>query len=199
MPSEVAKSVLDWLRVAKNCLLIIDNLDDTSIVKDYLPSMDSAGHTLITTRNKNSDGIPAEGLEVPQTSPEDCVQFLLDRSRLGNQLSPECHEQAYRIVQELGYLPLAIEQAASYIRISQDLGGYLMAYNEQRHALLNWRPSGNDSYEHTVATALKLSLNRLELPCPDAFTLLQYFAFMNPDEIMVDFIKDGSETFPSDI
>src|SRR5271167_127160 len=37
-PSEVAKSVLDWLQITENWLLIIDNLDNIDIVRDYLPS-----------------------------------------------------------------------------------------------------------------------------------------------------------------
>jgi len=198
-PSEVGKAALDWLR---DWLLIIDNLDNLSIVKDYLPTMDGTGHTLITTRNKNSDGIPAEGLAVPQMNPEYCVRFLLDRCRLNDQTSPGLHKEAHQIVKELGYLPLAVEQAAAYIRVSQNLGEYLATYHDlkRRQELLDWRPSGNNPYyEHTVATALNLSLQRLQSSSPNAFDLIQYFAFMNPDEILVDFIKEGIEIFPLNV
>ena len=201
-PSEVGKAVLDWLRVTKDWLLIIDNLDNLSIVKDYLPTTDGTGHTLITTRNKNSDGIPAEGLAVPQMNPEYCVRFLLDRCRLSDQTSPGLHKEAHQIVKELGYLPLAVEQAAAYIRVSQNLGEYLATYHDlkQRQELLDWRPSGNNPYyEHTVATAMNLSLRRLRSSSPSAFDLIQYFAFMNPDEILVDFIKEGIELFPLNV
>lgn len=197
-PSKIAIHVLNWLRVTKNWLLIIDNLDDISIVRNYLPTTDGAGHTLITTRNKNSDGIPAEGFEVPGMHPEDCVQFLLERGRLPDQTS-EIRYEAHRIVEELGYLPLAIEQAASYIRISQNVNEYLTTYKKQRQELLNWRPSGNDPYAFTVAATLKLSLNSLQSSNPQVFALVQYLAFMNPDEILVEFLKDGIDVLPSNI
>ena len=107
-PSEVAKSVLDWLRVTENRLLNIDNLDDITIVKDYLASTSGVGHTLITTRNENNDGIPAGGLEVTEMNHQDCVQFLIDRIRVTDP-TPEIRNEAHKIVQELGCLPLAIE------------------------------------------------------------------------------------------
>src|SRR5438045_2232883 len=89
-----------------------------------------AGHTLITTRNKNSDGIPANGLEVTEMSPDDCVRFLIACIRPPEQTS-EIRNEAYKIVEALGHLPLAIEQAAAYIRTSQDIGEYLTTFKKQ--------------------------------------------------------------------
>ena len=131
-------------------------------------------------------------------NPEDCVQFLFDRIRLTDQTS-EIRDEAHRIVEELGYLPLAIEQAAAYIRTSQNVGEYLATYKKQRQELLGWRPVGNYSYKYTVATTWKMSLECLQSSCPAAIDLLQYLAFLNPDEILLDFLKDGIEALPSKI
>ena len=196
--TEVAKCVLDWLRVTESWLLIIDNLDDITIVNDYLPSTSGVGHTLITTRNRNSDGIPADGLEITEMNPEDCVQFLFDRIRLTDH-TPEIRNEAHKIVQELGCLPLAIEQAAAYIRTSQNIGEYLITYKKERQELLDWRSTGNYPYNYTVATTLRMSLERLKLSHPNAIALIQYLAFLNPDEISLDFLKDGIEALPSRI
>jgi hypothetical protein len=61
--SQVAKYVLNWLQQLTNWLLVIDNLDDVSVINGFLPSTDSNGHTLITTRNPNTEGIAAQGVE----------------------------------------------------------------------------------------------------------------------------------------
>ena len=41
-PTEVAKTVLSWLRLQETWLLVIDNLDDVSVAEEFLPAMDCA-------------------------------------------------------------------------------------------------------------------------------------------------------------
>jgi tetratricopeptide (TPR) repeat protein len=192
-PVEIAKSVLDWLKVIKNWLLIIDNLDDITIVEGYLPAISWNGHTLITTRDKNSDGIPAEGIEVTLMSEGDSLQFFLCRVRLPDTSSPRFQDEARRIIKELGHLPLALEQAAAYIHNSRKIDEYLPTYHEQRQELLQWQPRGNYPNKFTVATTWKVSLEKLRLSCPDAITLIQCFAVINTDEILMDFLDVGKD------
>ena len=59
----VSNAVLQWLRREESWLFVIDNLDIT-IVDGFLPENGPKNHTLITTRNPNSEGIPTEGLQV---------------------------------------------------------------------------------------------------------------------------------------
>ena len=44
-----------------------------------------------------------------------------------------------------------------------------------------------------------MSFERLRLACPSAIALVQYLAFLNPDEILLDFLKGGIEALPSKI
>src|SRR5271170_492715 len=53
--SEIVKSVLQWLQLRPTSLLLIDNLDDVSLIDGLLPTIDSKAHTLITTRNPYTD------------------------------------------------------------------------------------------------------------------------------------------------
>lgn len=78
----MAQLVLRWLEKQKNWLLILDNLDDIAIVKDYLPERGPEKHTLISTRNPNAEGIRARGLEVPILEEDKSVQMLCSLSRL---------------------------------------------------------------------------------------------------------------------
>ena len=76
--ASTAKAVLRWLEPQTLWLLVIDNLDEISIVDGYLPDVSSGnGHLLITTRNQDPTGIPAQGLEVEVFKSDDPVNLLL--------------------------------------------------------------------------------------------------------------------------
>lgn len=156
-PSEIASQVLRWLNGEENWLLVIDNLDDVSVVDGYLPSI-SSGHTLITTRNQHYDQIPSEGFEIGVLELEDAIDLLLIRCKHiteGNIEDNDVTNVATEIVKELGFLPLAIEQAAAYIReASRDIFMFLPSYRQNRkthHARIS---KGNRNYyTESLATA----------------------------------------------
>src|SRR5579871_1142693 len=114
-PTSVAKAVVQWLSKGSGWLLVLDNLDDITVVKDYLPDTTAGGHTLITTRNPNTRNIPAEGLQVELLSHEDAIELLLAKANV-ELVDDRTRSEASQIVHELGRLPLAIEQAGAYIR-----------------------------------------------------------------------------------
>jgi hypothetical protein len=198
-PSEVTTRVLLWFRENKKWLLIIDNLDNIKLTSNYLPQIDSCGHTLITTRNPNSEGIPGYGIEIEAMNQAEGVEFLVMRAGL------ESDQMIYQndleeIVQQLGGLPLAIEQCAAYIKAtSRTPGQFLSLYNEEvnRRQLQAWKPKGNrpGNYQYTVSTtwAMSFDLIKQDKSCPYASLLLQLFAFLNPDRISLGFLQSGCE------
>src|SRR5271154_2665570 len=147
--SDVAKRVLEWLNVQENWLLVIDNLDQIEVIDLYLPERSEGRHTLITTRYSYCDHIPAEGLKVGELEVGDATKLLLVRSKLGTAgETPEAKAEAAKIVKELGYLALAIEQAAAYIReaSSRDLFKFLPAYQKDRQSHHSRLSKGNRIY-----------------------------------------------------
>ena len=191
-PEDVARAVLRWLQSKEKWLMLFDNLDDIYILKGYLPLTHSSGHVLITTRNKNCDGIPAEGVEITPMNSYESVSLLLIRSRLQDDPREEVKLEAENIVNELGHLPLAIEQAAAYIRSSQNIFEYLSTFRQNRKHLLHDKPQGNYPYQESVATTWKMSFDRLAAINPSSIKLIQLLAFMNPDEILIEFLKAGN-------
>lgn len=197
-PTDVAKRVLLWLHQQENWLMIFDNLDDVAILKDYLPDMISGGHTLITTRNPKALSIPAEGLEVRLLDQHSASELLCMRS--GVVIDPIAEAEAVKIVTELGFLPLAIEQAAAYIReASNDIFTFLQMYKLHRKELHKRMPSGNWDYESSVATTWQLAFGVIENENPHAAKLLQLFAFLNPDLILIEFLQAGVEGLFDDL
>jgi tetratricopeptide (TPR) repeat protein len=198
-PSALAEQVLRWLNEEENWLLVFDNLDDVAVVDGYLPDI-SRGHTLITTRNQHYDQIPAEGMEVGILESEDAVNLLLIRCKVAVDGADGPDEQgvmevASEIVKELGFLPLAVEQAAGYIReASKDIFKFLPSYRQNRkthHARVS---KGNRNYySESLATTWRLSFQRIEQSNSDASKLLQLLAFLNPDGTWMDFLEAGKE------
>jgi len=192
-PSEVAQRVLEWLNVQESWLLVIDNLDKIEVIGKYLPDQSEGGHTLITTRNSHCDHIPAEGLKVSELEMDDAVQLLLLRCAIEE--TPEAKAEAAQIVNELGYLPLAIEQAAAYIReASHDIFKFLSSYRKDRKVHHSRLSKGNRRfYSGSVSTTWHLSFQQIGKNNKDASKLLRLLSFLNPDGILTDFLVAGKE------
>ena len=191
-PIEVSETVLRWLHREQSWLIVIDNLDDMEVLNGLLPENGAQKHTLITTRNPNSYGIPAEGLEVPLLDVEEAVELLSNLSKI--QISPNTPErrQAEQIVTMLGHLPLAIEQAAAYVREAVgDFITFLEHYDKFHQELNQWVPKGNRGYPHSVATTWLAAFNAVHTNHPIAAELFRLLAFLNPDGILVEFLRSG--------
>ena len=188
----VAREVLRWLETQNSWLLVMDNVDDISIVNNYLPNVEPGeGHILLTTRNPNTTGIPAQGLEVEVFERQTAANMLLLRADLNDNSDVKINSEALKIVEELGFLALAIEQAAAYIReASKNIFNFLGEYYSHRK-VLSRRPRGNWAYQHVIATTWSLSFKIVKERNTDAAQLLNLFAFLNPDEILIEFLEAG--------
>lgn len=201
-PSDVATSVLEWLDAQENWLLVMDNVDDVTVVNGYLPKPLPTKHTLITTRNRHCDHIPARGLEVEVLNADEAVNLLLSRiGDVGASGDPLLRNaEAVEIVNELGRLPLAIEQAAAYIReASKNIFKFLPTYRKNPKPLRAQMSKGNHPYPNSVATTWRLSFQKIEQNNIDAIKVLRLLAFLNPDKILVDFLEAGSAVLDSEL
>ena len=195
-----ARSVIGWLRGQTNWLVVIDNLDDVSAVDGFLPPAAEGKYTIITTRNPNVLEIPAKGLEVGILDPDDAVELLLVRADLSSTLDEKTRDEANKIVQELGYLALAIEQASAYIRTtSRNIFKFLPSYRHDRRRHHQRIPRGNWKYSKAVATTWRMSFEQIEENSKVASGLLRLLSFLNPDGILLDFLRDGKEGLEGDL
>jgi hypothetical protein len=183
-PDVVAKGVMSWLRTQETWLLVMDNLDDVSIVEGYLPEMVKGGHTLITTRNPDYIQFPAEGIEIPVLGKDEAVELLRLRSSMhSSEFTPEQTVQASDIVNELGYLALAIEQASAFIRVSlKDISNFLPIYKASQKSLLDRKAPGIRYPTSLYATVL-LSFKKVQQMKygQQAMKLLHLMVFLNPE------------------
>lgn len=187
---EAVAAVLRWLWGHPGWLLILDNVDSeeaADAVKQLLPKL-AGGHVLITSRLRNwPPEVPRWPLDT--IAAPDAVRFLLDRTRDGRDPAADDDEQATRLAEILGGLPLALEQAAAYVvKHQMRLADYLRVWSSERDRLLRWRDGWMTQYPASVAVTWKKSFGRLP---PTARALLRLTAFFAPDPILIPMLEAG--------
>ncbi len=176
-------------------LLIFDNVDflDEVDIGKYLPAREIPGNIIITSRDPSSARLAAGGkaIEVGGLPEDDAINLLLDCSCNGRE--DDQRIAASDIVEELGYLPLAIDQAGCYISAKNEtLPQYLRLYKDHRMELLKYKPKRSlMSHEHTVLTTWEISYTYIEKHSPIAARLLNLFAFFDNAHIPLDVLKKG--------
>ena len=148
-------------------------------------------HLLITSRNPAWSGL-APAVEVEVWTGEQGADFLA--GRLPGASRAEC----LRLANDLGGLPLALEQAASYL---EETG---MALSDYR-ALLAGVDTGGlileegraaTGYERSVAATLTLAWDKLS---PAAARLLSLCAFAAPEPLPERFFREAADVLPQEI
>lgn len=181
-------AVKRWLEVHANWLLILDNIEDLTLVHTYLPTT-TRGHILLTTNSQIMHGI-ARRLDIDKMEPEDGVLLLLRRVGLLDTDAPldraseQERIQATAIITTLGGHPLAIDQAGAYIEENgANLHRYPELYTRKRAHLLKTRGSIMADHPESVTTTLSLSFEKVEQASQAALELLYCLAFLHPDAI----------------
>jgi len=177
-----------WFEQNADALVIFDNAASREAVRDYLPRTGGT-HIVITSRNPNWSGI-ASALPVHAWDRTESVGFILARTASDDRASAES------IAEELGNLPLALEQAASFIEeTASSLAHYLETFRERRSELMR-RGKPSTDYGYDVATTWEISFGKAEEECAAAADLLNLCAFLAPDDIPLDVIRAGAEHLP---
>ena len=153
-------------------LLLFDNAEDMTGVAAFLPPA-GPGRVLITSQNPHW---PGQAVDVPVLGPDVAAGFLISRSGDSDRAA------AQDLAGALGGLPLALEQAAAYIKATgMTLAVYLSVFRGRAADLLArgqaaWHPA-------SVIATLSLALSRLGGEAPSAAGLLQLLACLAPEPV----------------
>ena len=177
---EAATAVLDGLRRGDpydRWLLIFDNADQPEDINDIIPR--GPGHILITSRNHRWQSV-VDTVLVDVFSRAESVAFL--NKRVSNAIG---EPDATQLAQELGDLPLALEQAgALQAETGMSVDEYLQLLKEQTSELL--AESKPSEYPVSMTAAWKLSVSKLNEQLPEAVELLRCCAFFGAEPIPRD-------------
>lgn len=184
-----AKAFRKYLKGTANWLLGFDNADNPSMdFTSYMPQT-ASGHILFTSRNSrlarvlpNAVGISVAGL--PDNEALEMFSAIVDRSDITEEMYDN-HPVPLSIVKELERFPLAIAQAASFLRVYNSISGadYLNYLRDQseRTRLLSFSVN-YENYNETVMTTWEISYQNLkeDTSSADAAKLLCLLGFLEP-------------------
>jgi hypothetical protein len=180
--ADAARDARDALRTGRpyqRWLLVLDNADDPADLADYIP-VGGPGHVLVTSRNQSWSQTAAP-LEVDVFVRAESVDHLVRRV-------PTLDAQdAIRMAEVLGDLPLAVEVAAAWLaETGTPVAQYAaMLEDESTTRVLSLGRPAN--YPRSLQATWKVSVDRLRTRSTAAVRLLELCSFFAP-EISVDLI-----------
>ncbi|MCX4845694.1 tetratricopeptide repeat protein [Streptomyces sp. NBC_00893] len=167
-----------WLQWHPGWLLVFDNVEHPDRLRPYLGSL-PGGHHLATSRKATGWHTIGPTLPLDLLGPAASADLLCKIAYGRRTPTPEQREEAEALAAELGYLPLALEQAGAYLH---QTGKEITAYRRALPRMLSRHSEGTDP-ERTVARVWNQSLKAIRERDPLAVTLLNAAAWLAPDNI----------------
>jgi tetratricopeptide (TPR) repeat protein len=188
--SEAADWATWWLQAHTGWLLILDNVENPDLITELLGKL-TTGDILITTRRDIDWGRHAVTSLTLKVLPRAASVALL-RERLHQTADHSPREEpaddasgfdtqaADALADELGDLPLALQQAAGYITATHlPLATYLTRLRQQTGTMLGKTAPGADPHR-AVARVFALTLGALTPTAPAAVDILGALAWLAP-------------------
>ncbi|KAM6499539.1 P-loop containing nucleoside triphosphate hydrolase protein, partial [Amanita muscaria] len=204
-----ASAALQWISSRDNWLIVYDNADGGyEVIEKFLPP-GNKGNILITSRNRAMGRITSHksSLEVGHMGKVEAILLLLQSAGRDDQ-SGDLRDVARSIVSNLGYIPLAIDQAGAYIQASNcDLGSYLQLYNDHCAQLMSKSGfKGASDYGYSTYGTWEISMKEIELratkdsspqalAAQSALALHSLFAFLHHDNISEEIFRNAAQQF----
>jgi len=186
-------AVFRWFSENTKWLLIIDNADtedSVNKIKEYLPQLNN-GDVLITSRIRNwGASVKRESLDT--ISLQDAADFLIERTENDRNLTDDDPNDAKKLAEILGCLPIALELAAAYINWHElSFRKYMEEWEKERTEVLKWfEKTEVESYPCSMAVTWQRTFNNLSLI---SRTILRLSSFLAPDPIPENMFTDNGD------
>ncbi|WP_406353478.1 tetratricopeptide repeat protein [Streptomyces sp. NBC_00658] len=178
VPERAAWAIL-WLQWHPGWLLVFDNVEHPDDLRHYLGALPD-GHHLATSRTGTGWHAIAPTMPLGLLDADAAVSLLCTLALgEGQTPTPNQREEARTLAAELGYLPLALEQAGAYLF---ETGTPLADYRALLGQVMDTAAGGIDP-ERTIARIWRHTLTAIERRNPRAVTLLDAMAWLAPDDL----------------
>ncbi|WP_017587752.1 FxSxx-COOH system tetratricopeptide repeat protein [Nocardiopsis ganjiahuensis] len=174
----VVSEVLEALRRGdrfRRWLLVYDNAQSRAELQRFLP-VGGEGHVIITSRDGSWELPGGHGsMSIREFDRSESIQLLHRRGPRSLTV-----EEAERLAEELGDLPLALNQAAVWLHESgMSAAEYLEQFARKKEEMILLLEPEDPDYQIPVAAAWNVSLDRLAVTNPGALRLLQLCSFLS--------------------
>ncbi|MGW4077270.1 FxSxx-COOH system tetratricopeptide repeat protein, partial [Streptomyces asiaticus] len=187
MPSAVlAEWALTWLDTHPGWLLVFDNATHPDHLAPYLARLTSGDHLITSRLTYGWHDLATTPLHLDVLTPAAATNLLHQLAGPGPSSEAAA---AQELADELGYLPLALEQAGAYIRRThKTYSGYLHRLRSQTARMLN-TPGNGDPHSITIARTWRVTLDTIAERDPLAVHLLRVLAWLAPHDIPRDLLS----------
>ncbi|KAF2850341.1 HET-domain-containing protein [Plenodomus tracheiphilus IPT5] len=195
---------------ARQCLLIYDNVEGTSLrpsglsttqavdLADFLPHSKLCSVILTTTENDTAEALaPQNVTALHELTPDTALRML--QNRLTTSPSNAEQQVAMHLLEELSYLPLAIVQAAAHMNASSlTVQQYQAQLNQHKEAALEHSGDLSEGEQResglrkTVAATLSLSMSQVRHSNAVAADYLLVAACVDRKDISLDLLEAAS-------
>ncbi|MFE0424936.1 tetratricopeptide repeat protein [Streptomyces sp. NPDC058953] len=186
--AERATWALDWLRAHQDWLLVLDDASSPGDLSAVLGL--PTGRYVITSRRSTGWRRLARPLTLAPLPPDAATELL------AHTVEPdgiEDERELRELAEELGHLPLALEQAAAYMESTAiGPGTYRERLRRYPARMYASTPAGSDEVDNqrTIARIWRVSLQKITEREPLAGDLLRLLAWLAPDPLPRDVLSD---------
>ena len=183
----ILEAVWNWMTKHKDWLFIYDNAEDEKSLYEYLPKKDN-GHILITSRYTNWRKL-GEEIRIDVFVQDEAVDFLIKSTGIKDRKS------ATMLAYELGYLPLALDQAAAYIANNKiTYEEYIYLFKKYKLEIFEDDEYESIDYSYTVAVTWNISIGKINNESSNQ--LLNICSFLAPDNINRNIFIKSNKCLP---
>ncbi|KAJ8130087.1 hypothetical protein O1611_g3542 [Lasiodiplodia mahajangana] len=165
-----------------NWLLLIDNVgqEEVDTIRRLLP-VRSPGHVVASSQLRSViESLTDNSMELGELNPDEATTLFMAS---GYEPLQSNYELAAEVVNEVGRLPHAIEQVASYIKLNNlDMETFLDKYRQMPSKVLEWN-DGHIHHRSSVAKHFNMIFQTLEESCPNALVVLRFYSMLEPESI----------------
>ncbi|MFE1895621.1 hypothetical protein [Streptomyces yangpuensis] len=188
-----AAHFLAWTQsTQRRWLIVLDDLSDPADLggiddrRDLWPTPSPTGRTLVTTRRRDA-ALPGHHIDVGLFTAEEAENYLT--AKLAAAGRHDGREDITALACDLGRLPLALAQAATYlIDLHLDCAAYRARLTDRTRGLPDLIPEGSglpDAHRATVAATWSLSVEHADRLRPTGLArpMLQLASLLDPNGI----------------
>ena len=189
-PEQAAGRFLTWLETTgRRWLVVLDDLADPADLRGLWPPVSTGGRVLVTTRRRDAvlSGAGRRLVDVGLFTATEAIAYLT--ANLAGHDREDQPDQIAGLAADLGYLPLALAQAAAYLNDrGLDCASYRDRLADRRRTLPDLVPDDSglpDDHRTALAATWSLSIEQADRlrPAGLARPMLELASMLDPNGI----------------